>query len=379
MLHLIKYDIIAKLRNFNVVFWPLVFPLVLGTFFYFAFGNIEISDFETIKTAVVKEGNSPDETFLKYLDGMEKTDNEENQPLIKQTMMTRSKAVKALEDKKVSGIYFVGEDTSLTVGKTGMEESILQSMLESYQNGKQTLEDVAKNHPEGMAAAVKQLSDYKELVRQVSLGGKSLNSMSQLFYTLISMACLYGCFIGFGAAISIKANLTPLAARKCVTPTHRIKMILSEMLTSFGLHFINLLILLLYLKYILRLEFEGNMPKMLLTMFVGGMIGVSMGIFVGSIGKLGEGAKIGILLAVSMVCSTMAGLMSNTTKYMIEQACPLVNRLNPAALISDAFYCINVYDDPARLFRNLITLTVMCVVLLFMSFLSVRRDRYDSI
>lgn len=34
MLHLIKYNLLVKLRNFNMTFWPLVFPLILGTFFF---------------------------------------------------------------------------------------------------------------------------------------------------------------------------------------------------------------------------------------------------------------------------------------------------------------------------------------------------------
>lgn len=58
---------------------------------------------------------------------------------------------------------------------------------------------------------------------------------------------------------------------------------------------------------------------------------------------------------------------------------PFVNRINPASLISDAFYCINVYDDMTRYYRNLITLAVMCVVLVMASFFMVRRERYDSI
>ena len=47
MLHLLKYSFLSKVRNFNIIFWPLVFPLVLGTFFYFAFGNINEADFQT--------------------------------------------------------------------------------------------------------------------------------------------------------------------------------------------------------------------------------------------------------------------------------------------------------------------------------------------
>ena len=58
MLHLIKYNILVKLRNFNMTFWPLVFPLILGTFFFFAFGNLNDADFETVQVALVRETTS---------------------------------------------------------------------------------------------------------------------------------------------------------------------------------------------------------------------------------------------------------------------------------------------------------------------------------
>ena len=58
---------------------------------------------------------------------------------------------------------------------------------------------------------------------------------------------------------------------------------------------------------------------------------------------------------------------------------PLVNKLNPAAVISDAFYCINVYDDPVRFRNDILTLFIMCAVILAVSFVVVRRERYDSI
>ena len=35
MLHLLKYNLKVKLKNFGMTFWPLAFPLILGTLFYF--------------------------------------------------------------------------------------------------------------------------------------------------------------------------------------------------------------------------------------------------------------------------------------------------------------------------------------------------------
>ena len=67
MLHLLKYSFLSKIRNFNIVFWPLVFPLVLGTFFYFAFGNINEADFQTVPVAVVIE-DTANTFFLTYLE-----------------------------------------------------------------------------------------------------------------------------------------------------------------------------------------------------------------------------------------------------------------------------------------------------------------------
>lgn len=381
-MHLLKYSLLVKARDFSVNFWPLVFPLILATLFYFAFGNMDEADFETVPTAVVVETDSAgekaasaDSVFLDFLHEMEM----EESRLIKVEEMSESEALQALEEKKVSGIFFVGDEISLSVAGNGISESILQSLLESYENGKQTLENIVQIHPEGMQEAIRQMEDYEALVEQISLGGRTTDGNVQFFYALVAMACLYGSFIGLRAAIALQANLTPLAARRCVTPTHKLRLILLEMFSSFFLHFMNVVILLIYLRYILKLDFQGQTDKMLIISFIGSMIGVSFGIFVGSIGKMGEGAKIGILIGISMVFSFLSGLMNAEMKYMVDQYMPIINRINPAALISDAFYCINVYDDQVRYRSNLVTLSVMCIALIAVSFYMIRRERYDNI
>ena len=44
-----------------------------------------------------------------------------------------------------------------------------------------------------------------------------------------------------------------------------------------------------------------------------------------------------LFLVFSMVCSFLSGLMNNTMKDLVEKNMPVINRINPAALISDAF------------------------------------------
>ena len=374
MLHLLKYSFLSKVRNFNIIFWPLVFPLVLGTFFYFAFGNINEADFQTVPVAVVKK-DTADTFFLTYLDQVEKSSPD----LLKAEEIPEKEALEALQDKKIKGIYYVGKDPSLTVAGTGMEESILQTVLDSCGNTRATITNIMKKNPQMDMKTMKTLLSSQDLVKEVSLGGRTIDGNVQFFYALIAMACLYGCFIGFGSSIGIQANITPLAARRCGTPTHKLKLILTDQLASFALGYMDVIILILYLRYILNLDFQGQMGKMLVVSFFGSLIGVSMGMFIGSFGKMQEGAKIGIMLGISMVSSFLAGRMNGNMKDIVEKSAPFVNRINPASLIADAFYCINVYDDTARYYRSLATLAVMCVVLVMASFFMVRRERYDSI
>lgn len=371
---MIWYSFLTKIKNVNVLFWPLVFPFVLTTAMYLSIGQIEEADFETVRTAVVSPAEETEEPFRLFLDSME-----QDSDLLATEEMSEQDAEDALEEGSISGIFYDGAEPSLTVGGSGFPQTILQMVLESYTEGKETLEDVAQFHPEGMDAALASMESYGDTVEQISLGGRTTDSTAQFFYAMMGMACLYGCFIGYGSAMGLQANLTPLAARRCAGPVSRLGMILAEILVSFSLHFVNMILLLAYMKYILRLEFGGSFLEMLPVLFVGSMIGVTMGMFITSIGRMSEGVKIGIMVGVSMVMSFMAGLMNGDMKNVIDRTFPLLNRINPAALISDAMYCINVYDSPERYAQDMLLLGGLCVLLAAGTFVIIRRKRYDSI
>ena len=375
MLKQMKYALLTKLRNPSIVFWPFLFPLALATLMYFAIGQMDQADFETVPAAVVveEEGEAVD-SFLPFVDAMD-----ESSGLIRAEKMTEEAALKALEKGEAEGIFYVGNDVRLTVSGNGFPESILQSVLASYQSGEEAIEDIARLHPEGMQDALEKMKEYDTAVNQVSLGGTTIDGNVQIFYALIGMACLYGCFIGFGCALWLQANLTALAARRCVAPVHRLKLILTEFAAGFLVHFANMIVLLAYMRCVLKLEFTGSFAEMTGLVLVGSMFGVSMGIFVGSLGKVGEGIRIGILLGISMSLSFLAGLMDASVKDAVEQHAPVLSRVNPAALISDALYCINVYDAPERFADNMVILIIMSALMVGGAFLIVRRERYGSI
>ena len=149
MLHLIKYNLLIKLRNFNMVFWPLVFPLIMATFFFFAFGNLNDADFETVQVALVKESANP--VFVFFLDQVQSGDSE----LIALHEMSEKDALDALSQKKISGIYYEQAIPGLTLNGQGIPESILQSVLESYENNLHTLQTILKKHADTFNLSVK--------------------------------------------------------------------------------------------------------------------------------------------------------------------------------------------------------------------------------
>jgi ABC-2 type transport system permease protein len=376
MLHLIKYRFICTMRNRVAMFWAIAFPIIMATLFYFAFSGIGKASLDTIPVAVVKQTDDEGaKMFCEFLKEMEKDDSS----LIRVEELSEEKALEQLKESKVLGIFYAKEKPSLTVGSSGIEQSVLQSVMETYTRNAQMMTDVAMEKPEGITAAAAAISDYREFVKETSISGKEINGTMQYFLSLIAMACLYGCFLGFSTAIELQANLSSLAVRRCITPIHRLKMVFIDLFVTFVVHFVNILVFLIYLRYILKIDLGSNMGGVILVSAVGSLIGVAMGFFVGSCGKGKEGLKIGIMLAVSMVCCFLSGLMMSTIKNIVEQNCPILNRINPASLISDALYCMSIYNSPARYIRDMVILVIMAVILGLGAFFMVRRERYDSI
>ena len=79
MLHLFKYRFLQTIRNFPVMFWALLFPIILGTLFYLSFGSAGLdstgeSRWDAVKTAVIRDGDASEnarafEEFLTQMDG----------------------------------------------------------------------------------------------------------------------------------------------------------------------------------------------------------------------------------------------------------------------------------------------------------------------
>lgn len=380
MLFLLKYRFLQIVREFSVMFWALAFPLILATLFYFSFGSAGLSstgesEWDKIKVCVVtsQQETADSAAFLNFLDAMEQ------QTLEILPCDSEKDALEALNQGTISGIYYAFESPSLSVGKNGLQESILTSLLTSYTQNAAMLKEIAASHPEHLDAAIHEISNYRQMVQETSLGGETLDPNVQYFFALIAYACLSGTFLGVRASFDSQANLTPLGARRSITPTHRLTLILVDMLVLTAIHFINIMILTVYIGKILGIGLGHNLPALLLINLMGSIIGITLGLAFGSLTKLSLNIKLGLSVLLTLFPSFLAGLMFGNMKNIIEQHFPVLNRINPAAVLSDAYYCMGVYNDMERFTKCILILAFMSIILLFAAFLGIRRERYDSI
>lgn len=378
MLQLMKYCLFSMVRDKTTMFWSFLFPLILCTLFYVTFGNLD-NNLECIDTAAVIVSDTEEaKSFYAFLEALQ----ESEQDFISVEKMTEKEAKKQLESGEISGIYYADDEPGLTVAASGIEESILLEIMQSYESNYAVIQTVAKEKPEKMQKVLERISSDEavgEYVKETSLGGKKSDGMIQYFFALISMTCLFGCFLGLEASVKLQANITAVAFRRAVSATGKFRMILADFIVICIMNFIDVIILLAYMSFILKIDLGTDIGRILLVSFMGCVIGVSSGILVGSMGKWSGNTKSAVLLTFSLGSSFLSGLMMGGIKGLIEDNCPIINRINPASLISDAFYCLSIYEDMERYARDIIVMAIWVAVCLAGSFLMVRRVRYDSI
>ena len=66
-------------------------------------------------------------------------------------------------------------------------------------------------------------------------------------------------------------------------------------------------------------------------------------------------------------------------KYIVDKNIPIVNKLNPASMITDGFYALYYYDTLDRYFFNISSLLIFALIMITISYFSLRRQKYDSI
>lgn len=383
--HNFNYTLKTLFKNKILIFWTYAFPIILGLLFYFAFSDIEKG--ETFK--VIPIGIVENQAFLEntlYKETFQVLGEEGSSKQIFSIRYEDEETCQSLTKKKeIVGYLNLENEAKLVISENGIDETTFKFVIEEIEEKKALFNHLIEMNQDSIrndASFVAQIYE-KVMANQVSSiqdDSKSHLSYTMIeYYTLIAMACLYGGILGMYAINQKLANMSSNGKRVSVAPIQKIKLIGSSAFASYVTLLIGVLLLFLFTVFVLHVDYGDSIFYVLLLILFGSLAGLAFGLFISVLLKKNENTKIGIIIAGTMFCSVLSGMMGITMKYVIDKNVPILNKINPANMITDGFYALYYYDTPERFFMNLISLILFSLVLFLISIVILRGEKYDSI
>lgn len=386
--HNFKYSLKTLLKNKMLLFWTFAFPIVLGTFFYMAFSNIEKTETLDAFDIAIVNNNDFNENILFKEAFKSLSDKTNDNYLFNIKYVNLNEAKNLLGEEKIVGyLYFSNDNVNVTVNSSGIDETVLRFVTNELLSKKEMINTLVEvNYAKAVSDA--DLNEiYKEAINIINNSDVTLNNISNKnlsytnieYYTLIAMSALYGAMISITVINYKLPNMNSVGKRCSISPLNKKTLLISSLLASYLVQIVGLLILFIFMLLVMHVDFGNNGLLVLLLGLVGSLTGLSLGIFIGSVIKTNENAKTGILISITMLWCFLSGMMGITMKYVIDKNVPIINKINPAALLTDGFYALYYYDTFNRYVMDVISLVIISLVLILLSLGSLRRQKYDSI
>ncbi len=377
-IHNFKYSLKILLKNKSLLFWSFIFPIILGTLFKLAFSNIEKKEtLSTFDIAIVE--NDEFNNNLMYKKTFETLGNPNNdERLFNIKYVSIEEAKKLLEESNVVG-YLILKDNKPTiyVNNSGINETVLKVIVERITN-KITIYQKLINKNVDINTINSIVNEVENDIKIKDISSNNLSYTNIEYYTLLAMTSLYGGLISMFLSNKHSANISSVGKRTSVSKLSKNKLILSNLLASYLVQVLGLIIVYLYSLFILKVDFGTHNNYIILLLLVGSLCGLSIGTFIASF-KVSENTKTGILIAFTMISCFFAGMYGITMKYLVDKSLPFINKINPTGLITDGFYSLYYYESYSRYFTDIISLIIISVILVSISLISLRRNKYDSI
>lgn len=378
--HLFINKLKILLKNKSMLFWTLIFPFILATFFKLALGNIDKAfELEIIPIAVVENQAYQNNEILKEVISSLSEKNE-NQ-LFETVYIEESEAKSLLNNGKIEGYIIINENNNpkLIIKNNGINQTIIKSVLDEYYQLSTTTKELINYDPEVLYNGI--LANLYEEKNYISDNTKeNIDFSINYFFTLVAMTCLYGSLIGLEVIKDCEANLSKKGARMCVAPINKFKMISSSLLAGYLIQLVALLLLFLFLIFIFNINFGAKILPTIILAMIGCLAGTSLGTFVGVCNKKSESFKIGLLIAIIMSCCFFSGMMGMIEiKVYFDETFPIFAKINPINIITDGLYSLFAYNTLEVYYNCLMRISIFSLILIVLSLIFIRRKKYDSI
>lgn len=317
-------------------------------------------------------------------DGVMEGLDEESNAFLKDFLESSDKSYLEKLVEGVSGSTLIPETRlSLKIKSNGMGATMLKKMAEMYQTMQKAGRDIMENAMSGKTGSGGEVSKAMQgnttVVTQTELTRGNKDPYATYMYNLIAMVAIFGAMSGVTIASSLQANLSPVGARRECAGTPKFKILLADLLGYYVSHSFCMIIAVSFVTFVLGTDFGSRLLYVYLGAILGGIMGVSMGFFIGSIGKWGDGAKTGLVMAFNMTCCFLSGLMVPGIRALLMQYAPVINEVNPAAIVCDSFYFLSVDEGLNRYFTKLFAMLILTAVFVLLGFVLTRRRKYASL
>ena len=388
--HNLKYTLKTLFKSKALIFWTYAFPIILGTFFYLAFSNIENSEkLSVIDIAIVKTEEYNQD--LVYVETFNKLSEDTDDKMFNIKYVNEDKAKKLLNEGKITGYFILKDKPNIYVKENGINETIFKSVVEEINISRDIIDNLSEEKVKNELMNGNQNINYEKIYNDIilkinsekanlkNISNDNLSYTMIEFYTLIAMACLYGAMLSMVAVNNMLPNMTNKGKRVSVSPVSKLKLVLSSTIASYIVQIIGIAILFVYTIFVLNVDYGDNLPLVILLALIGSFAGLSLGVMTSTVFKCSDNAKTGILISFTMIGCFFSGMMGITMKYIIDKNIPIINKLNPASMITDGFYSLYYYSTLDRFYFNVISLLIFSIIMIIISFISLRGQRYDSI
>lgn len=382
--HTFLYRLKCMVRDREMMFWTLIFPLILGTFFNLAFSNLTQGEiFGTIPLAVIdNEAFEQDERLQEIMKAVSQTDDPDSKPFFEYSKVSEERALELLRTRQIAGYIDFEGDIEITVRGSGIPQTITKEFFDEYLQRTAVAETIISQSDNpgeiaaGLSAFLMEEADYLTHDEE----GLFFPDLTVIFfYSLIGMACFYGAFTGIKEVNAIQADFSPEAVRLNVAPIKKLRTFISSVAAASLIQLASIMILLFYLAVVIGVDFGNNLLPVLAVCIVGCVCGVAYGAMIASLIRAKEGIITAIVIGTTMFFSFLAGMMRPEVKYAVTDAFWPVAYLNPVNVITDALYSLYYFETYTRYFVNMAVIVAFTLLFAVVTVIRLRRLKYASI
>ena len=208
--------------------------------------------------------------------------------------------------------------------------------------------------------------------------GTNTSPYLQYFFALIGMASLFSSWISTSMLEGMCANISEQGKRFECAPTSKLMAIVAGILSGLTLQSVSNAIVVVYVQNILKISLGAPLWNIILITTIGSGLGISAGVLMGSLIRNPK-LLIVVPLCFTMTCSFCSGLMWHQIRQIIGASFPILNRINPAALLVDCLYTRATYGKTDLYYQDLMIMGCMIAGCLIISAFLLRRRKYVSI